>query len=153
MARRLTDQGKLARTLASLPTLPLDDLKQSWRDLFATEPPILIGRTLLTRAIAHRLQEKALGGLKPTVARSLKRVAETLSDGQLPVAAPAALKPGTRLLRQWQGDTHEVIIAEDGVRYRGQVYRSLSEVARVITGARWSGPLFFGLKGQRHDPR
>ena len=62
-----------------------------------------------------------------------------------------ALREDIRLLRQWQGSTHEVIVQEDGVRYRGETYRSLSEVARIITGARWSGPLFFGLKERRRD--
>ena len=149
MARRVTDREGLARELASLPDLPLEALKGRWRDLYQAEPPLRLGRALMIRAIAHRLQENALGGLKPSVARQFTRAAEDVVAGR-PVALPVtAIKPGTRLLREWQGSTHEVIVLESGVRYQGQTWRSLSEVARAITGARWSGPLFFGLKERR----
>ncbi len=145
MRRRAADQEGLARDLARLPDLPLDLLKQRWRELYDAEPPARLGRALLTRAIAYRLQERAAGGLKPAVARLLARVGADIA-ARRPVVPSAAAKPGTRLLRNWQGDTHEVIVLENGVCYRGRTYRSLSEVARAITGARWSGPLFFGLK-------
>lgn len=148
MARRAIDRDGLARDLAGLPDLSPEVLKQRWLELYGAAPPARLGRTLMIRAIAHRLQENALGGLKPSVARQFARAAETVAAGK-PLAAPTTIKPGTRLLREWQGTTHEVIILEAGVRYRGETWRSLSEVARAITGARWSGPLFFGLKGRQ----
>src|SRR6185437_16074609 len=104
--------------------------------------------SLLIRAIAYRLQERAYGGLKPATRRWLARVADHVCAGRAIAAAPAhRIKAGTRLLREWRGVVHEVIVLEEGVLFRGDRYRSLSEVVRVITGSRRSGPLFFGLKG------
>ena len=84
--------------------------------------------------------------LKPGTRRRLARAAEDLAAGKAPSVPKSAIKPGTRLLREWQGVMHEVIVLEDGVQYRGRTWRSLSAVAREITGTRWSGPLFFGLR-------
>jgi len=95
-------------------------------------------------AIACRMQEQILGGLKPATRRFLEKAAEDNVSRQLMIS----IKPGTRLLREWHGVTYEVIVMEDGVQCNGKRYRSLSEAARAITGARWSGPLFFGLKKQ-----
>ena len=98
------------------------------------------------RAVAYRLQERALGGLKPATRRLLERLAAAASaDQPLRLTAPSPLSAGTILMREWQGVTHEVIVLEQGVRYQQKHYRSLSEVARLITGCRWSGPRFFGL--------
>ncbi len=98
-------------------------------------------------AIAYRLQEKTLGGLKPSTRRRLQRVATDAAAGRAGnTASERRIKPGVVLLREWHGVTHQVTVLADGVRLRGQRYRSLSQVARVITGARWSGPRFFGLK-------
>jgi hypothetical protein len=150
MRRRTADRNELARDLASLSAQPLDILKQRWHELYGSEPPKRLGRLMMTRAIAYKIQEQTEGGLKPSVARLFTRISVDIAAGQA-VTPPSAVKTGTRLLRQWQGSTHEVIVQEDGVRYRGETYRSLSEVARIITGARWSGPLFFGLKERRRD--
>lgn len=150
MRRRTADRDELARDLASLSGQHLDILKQRWRELHGAEPPKRLGRAMMTRAIAYRLQEQALGGLRPAVARLFGRISTDIAAGQA-VTTPSTVKTGTRLLRQWQGEIHEVIVQEDGVRYRGETYRSLSEVARTITGARWSGPLFFGLKERHRD--
>jgi len=149
--RRKKNAGQdLAIALAALPGLSLDELKERWLAVYGNPPPPRLGRKLMVRAIAYRLQELALGGLKPTVRRQLDRTAEALQSGQpLPLKAPS-VKPGTRLLREWQGHTHEVIVLEDGVQYQDRTYRSLSAVAREITGARWSGPRFFGLRGADH---
>ena len=106
-------------------------------------------RDLLLRALAYHVQEQELGALKPAVRRRLARAAQDLGLGQTPTAYPSRVKAGTRLIREWQGVVHELIVLEDGVRYRDRTWRSLSAVAREITGARWSGPLFFGLKGRR----
>lgn len=133
-------------TTAGVAVEASDALHQRWVDLFGHPAPAL-GKRLLAGAIGHRLQEKALGGLKPTARRALAQAAGNIAAGEAASAAPSLPKPGTRFIRQWQGQVHEVTVLEDGVAYGGQRYRSLSQVARAITGVRWSGPRFFGLKG------
>ena len=144
MRRHTIDRDKLARELAGLPGLPTEILKRHWRSLYDSDPPVRISRPLLLRSIAHRMQERALGSLKPALCRLLDQVALE----QTPSSPTPIYKPGTRLLRQWHGETHEVILLEDGVQYRGEKIRSLSEVACRITGTKWSGPRFFGLKNR-----
>jgi len=135
----------LASELARLPALDRAELQARWRALYGRNAPVQISRPILIRAIAYRMQEQVLGGLKPATRRLLDKVADDLAAGR-PIAATApALKLGTRLLREWRGKTHEVMVLEDGVEFRGERYGSLSEVARLITGSRWSGPRFFGL--------
>ncbi len=147
MRRGQVDRTALAAELAGLPHLADADLRSRWRDLFGHPPPRL-GRGLLAAAVAYRLQEKALGGLKPSVRRMLAQAAGHAAAGR-PVAPPPPIaKAGTCLIRQWHGEVHEVAVLDDGVLYRGERYRSLSQVARAITGVRWSGPRFFGLQGK-----
>jgi Protein of unknown function (DUF2924) len=153
-----TEPEKLAQGLKELGTRSDDELKERWRNLYETEPPRKIHRSLLIPAIAYRMQENALGALKPSARRHLMRVAGTAPDGrQAPGYPSLSPKPGTVLVRDWGGVTHQVKVLEDGILLRGKRYKSLSEVARVITGARWSGPLFFGLKSatkeQSHGTR
>ncbi len=140
------DAGSLASELARLPSLDRQELADKWRELYGNEPPHKIGSKFLMHAIAYRLQENVYGGLKPATHRYLTKVAAEASTGQKVSAPPAVIKPGTRLLREWHGTMHEVIIQPNGVSWAGKQYRSLSEAARAITGTRWSGPLFFGLK-------
>jgi Protein of unknown function (DUF2924) len=138
---------KLAQDLKDLGTRGGDNLKEYWRNLYQTEPPGKIHRSLLITAIAYRMQENALGGLKPSARRHLTRVAKNAADGrQVPVYPNLSPKPGTVLVRDWRGVTHQVKVLEDGILFRSKLYKSLSEVALVITGSRWSGPLFFGLE-------
>ena len=109
--------------------------------------PAHIGRSFLIRAIAYRLQEQAFGGLKPSTRRLLARVAEEAAAGSSPKRPPVRkAETGTILVREWQGNAHRVTVLDDGVSFNGKRYRSLSEVAREITGSRWSGPRFFGLR-------
>ncbi len=144
---RRIDAGGLASALASLPSLDTHALKARWRTLYSCEPPSHVSRGLLLRAIAYRMQENALGGLTPQTRQILSRVGTDASGAHTVAPSPAPrLSPGTRLVREWQGVTHQVLVLEDGVLYRGQHHRSLSVVARLITGSRWSGPLFFGLR-------
>lgn len=142
MKRRI-DNGGLARELADLPNLDRLGLVEQWQILYGSVPPAGISRSLLLRAIAYRLQEQALGGLKPSTKRFLKKSSQDNLSRLLPAAS---IKSGTRLLREWHGVTYEVIVLDSGIQCNGKQYRSLSEVARAITGTRWSGPLFFGLK-------
>src|SRR6266852_657835 len=123
------------------------NLKQRWRALYGTAAPRRISRDLLIRALAYRIQEKALGGLKPSTRRLLAKVAADASARRpIEVAAEPSLKPGTVLVREWHGTQHQVIVREGGIVFNGKQYKSLSEVAYRITGTKWSGPRFFGLK-------
>jgi len=138
--------------LALLKSLPIKELKQQWRSLYGCEPPHRISRELLTRGVAYRIQEQTFGGLKPSTRRLLERLGSDARCGRpLRLAAAAPASAGTVLMRDWQGATHEVKVLDRGVLYQRKRYRSLSEVARLITGSRWSGPLFFGLRSQRHE--
>ena len=145
----LVDRDKLGAEVAQLEALGLNELRARWRQLYETVPPPRFSRDLLRRAIAYRMQELVLGGLKPATRRLLQRVAaEARARTPIKLAPMRKLEPGAILVREWNGTKHRVVILESGVRFRDQRYRSLSEVARVITGNRWSGPLFFGLKGR-----
>jgi hypothetical protein len=109
--------------------------------------PNCIGRSFLVRAVAYRLQERAFGGVKLSTRRLLARVAEGTAT-EISPKKPQSRKAqtGTLLVREWQGNVHRVTMLDDGVSFNGKRYRSLSEVAREITGSRWSGPRFFGLR-------
>jgi len=144
--KRGMDAGRLASELAGLPVLDRAALVEQWRKLYETEPPDHISRSLLIRAIAYRMQEKVYGTLKPATRRVFEKAVEDVRAGREVKVSAHTAKPGMRLLREWHGVTHEVVILENGVQFQGKCYKSLSEVARAITGARWSGPLFFGLK-------
>jgi Protein of unknown function (DUF2924) len=133
--------------IATLTGASRANLSSRWRVLYDTEPPRRISRELLRRAIAYRLQELALGGLKPATRRLLARVAaDAFSRRPIALSPAPILVPGTVLLRNWHGTEHQVIVRELGVEFQGKQYKSLSQVARRITGSKWSGPLFFGLK-------
>ena len=139
--------------IAGLSDLPRHDLLERWKALYRSKPPKGISRALLIRALAYQLQVKRWGGLTSGSLRRLRKVA----GGSAPEtkAAPSSsrprLQPGARLLREWNGKTHQVEVVETGFLWRGKHYRSLSAVARAITGARWSGPRFFGLQGTRNS--
>jgi hypothetical protein len=134
--------------LAGIARLDISALRANWARHFGHPPPKGLGRHLLELAEAYNVQAEMHGGLKPVVRRTLLRAARPRSD---PADAAAQRKrqsspaPGTRLVRAWHGRSHTVEIKEGGFLYAGRHYRSLSEVARTITGARWSGPRFFGL--------
>jgi hypothetical protein len=139
----------IAKALVRLSELTIFELRGEWRRLHRMPPPMRLSRDLLIRGITYKLQERAYGGLSMATARKLApAAADKLSRGAVKPAPPISLRPGTRLAREWRGVTHMVLIHADGIEWRGQRYRSLSLVARKITGARWSGPRFFGL-GQR----
>jgi Protein of unknown function (DUF2924) len=125
------------------------ELRNEWWRLHRAHPPMRLSRDLLIRGITYKLQERLLGGLSKSILRQLQRL-----DGELEAsdarkrAAPISLKPGTRLVREWHGVTHTVLVHADGFEWKGRRYRSLTVIAREITGARWSGPRFFGLRKQ-----
>lgn len=134
----------IAAELTRLEALTNFELRGEWRRLHGMQPPKSLSRDLLLRGITYKIQEKALGGLSKSLLRKLTSAA--LSSAQHRSPAPRTrVKPGTRLVREWNGETHTVLVYADGVEWRGKRYRSLSVVARAITGAHWSGPRFFGL--------
>jgi hypothetical protein len=149
---------KLAQELKELETRGDDELKHRWSSLYGTKPPQKIHRSLLIAAVAHRMQENALGALKSSVRRHLMQAANNRATPR-PSPHYPCLRPraGTVLVRDWGGVTHQAKVLEDGILFRSKRYKSLSEIARVITGSRWSGPLFFGLKSaakeQNHGNR
>jgi hypothetical protein len=137
----------IAQALARLSELTIFELRGEWRRLHRMPPPMRLSRDLLIRGITYKLQERAYGGLSQATARKLERAsADPLGRGAVKPAPSVSLTPGTRLVREWRGVTHTALIHADGIEWRGQRYRSLSVVAQKITGARWSGPRFFGLR-------
>ena len=135
--------------LAALKTAPVSDLKARWRDLFETEPPPY-NRRFLEHRLAYRIQELAYGGLKPETVERLDALADAI-DGKLSRRRRIENRPisGTRLIREWKGTEHHVTVRDEDFEYQGRPYLSLSAVARAITGTRWNGLVFFGLKNQR----
>jgi hypothetical protein len=148
-------QPKASReALSRLPKLDIRELREEWRGLYKTDASPHLSRELLIRAVAYRMQEVALGGLRPEPQRQLRQIAMELKQtGAAGIRLRRQLKPGTRLMREWQGRTYEVVVLDEGVSWRGTQYRSLSAIARKITGTAWSGPLFFGLKQTRSASR
>jgi hypothetical protein len=144
---------RLEVEIAALPKMNLAQLQAKWRRDLKQAPPPHIRKQLLVPLLAYKLQEQAYGGLKPEVKRRLRELAASFTRDPKRAAARLAdsrqIKPGTRLIRQWEGQTHQVTVCEAGFEYNGEQYKSLSVIARLITGTRWSGPLFFGLKGHR----
>jgi hypothetical protein len=116
------------------------------------QPPHRISRELLTRAVAYRIQEQARGGLKPSTRRLLVRLGNDARGGQpLKFEPTATASAGTVLVRDWHGTAHEVRVLDRGVLYKRKRYRSLTEVARLITGVHWNGPRFFVLRSKRAE--
>ena len=147
--------GTSSLEIGGLADLDNPALRQHWRELYGSHPPARMSRELLIQAIAYRIQERMFGGLSRG-ARTRLAAAQEAAAGARPSRAKTQhqVKPGTRFLREWQGRTHEVTATTDGrFFFRDSTYRSLSEIAREITGTRWSGPAFFGLKqaSGKHD--
>jgi hypothetical protein len=142
--------------IAALKTAPIAELKRKWRDLFDTEPPPY-NRRFLEHRLAYRIQELAYGGLSAETLNRLRRLAEELDGGNRMVRRQRAdhgLRPisGTRLIREYQGIEHCVTVRDEDFEYQGRPYKSLSAIARAITGTRWNGLLFFGLKNREARP-
>jgi hypothetical protein len=123
-------------------------LRAEWRRLFGDDPPRL-SRDLLVRALAYRVQERAVGGLSRASLKCLRELAEN-PEGIGPPPDPAAsLRPGAKLVREWHGRTHVVVVTNTGFDFAESSYQSLTQIAKLITGAHWSGPRFFGLTNRQ----
>ncbi len=147
----MTTHDPIPARLAALKTATTPELKAQWRDLFDSEPPPFNRRYLESR-LAYRIQELAYGGLKPETIRRLERLGEELDGGDRKksrMRADTMPIAGTRLIREWQGVEYVVTVTAEGFEWQGRPYRSLSAIARAITGTRWNGWIFFGLKNRR----
>jgi hypothetical protein len=143
----MSGTADLATRLVALRGKSHATLRAEWRRLYRSEPPKRVSRDLLELGVAWKLQERALGGMSAALKRRIADLAKTMeTKGDLARARAVTLKPGARLMREWRGETHDVRVLEDGFEWRGQRWRSLSAIAREITGTQWSGPRFFGLE-------
>lgn len=144
------DTDPIPARLAALKTAPMPELRAQWRELFETEPPRYNRRALENR-LAYRIQELAHGGLKPETLRRLEILGEQYDGDNITtrrIRHDAKPVTGTRLIREYQGVEHTVTVIADGYEWQGRPYRSLSAIARAITGTRWNGLVFFGVKRQ-----
>lgn len=139
----------LSRKIATLPDLNKTQLLKIWAENFAQGPPPKLRKEIMVPVLAYRMQEREFGGLSHGARKRLKEIAQSLRKEKPPndIATPN-LVTGTRLIRSWHGQVHEVLSTDRGYEYRGTNYGSLSKIAREITGTRWSGPAFFGTKGK-----
>lgn len=137
--------NSLHKEFEALAVMKPPELRARWREVYRSVAPD-IGPDLLRRGIAYRLQERGKGGLTGITRREIERLVKRLeqAEGALGSSTPA-LKPGTRLVRSWHDKMHQVLVLEDAFEFEGRRYVSLSQIARDITGAHWSGPRFFGL--------
>lgn len=135
--------------LDRLATAPIVELRKRYREVLRTDPPKAFGPDLLRRSIAHRIQEKAYGGLPGPTKRLLDQLVRAMAakpNGRLEL--PRRIKPGSELVRTWKGKTYRVVVRPDGFAYDGKTYAGLSEIASLIAGSNWNGPRFFGLRSK-----
>ncbi|MEM7222742.1 MAG: DUF2924 domain-containing protein [Pseudomonadota bacterium] len=139
----------MAAKLKALEGMTYDELRSEWRRLYRAQPPKRVARDFLVLGVAWKIQELVYGGLGAATKRRLADMAKSMEqDGDLARSRIARLKPGAKLMREWRGETHTVLVLEDGFEWQGNRCRSLSVIARKITGTHWSGPRFFGLNGK-----
>ena len=138
--------------LDRLLVMPIAQLRVRYREIFRTEPPKAFGPDLLRRSIAHRIQEKAYGGLSRSAQRLLDQMMQAyVAKPGGKIVLPRRIKPGSVLVREWKGKSHRVTVLADGFVYDGDTYSNLSEIAVLITGTRWNGPRFFGLRAKSQE--
>jgi hypothetical protein len=147
MPDTIEQNAAIEKGLAELSQNPIQQLRQRWRTMFRTDPPAAFGPDLLRRSIAQRIQEQHYGGLSVSAQRQLNQVVKAMAskpDGRIEL--PRRIKTGAVLVRTWKDKSHRVTVLDDGFSFEDRTYSSLSEIAREITGTRWSGPKFFGLR-------
>ena len=148
-SRAGTGSADLHRRISALEEMALADLRAEWMRVLKTSPHLRLTADLLRRGIAFRLQEAASGGCGAGTLRKLASAAGRLKPK---ARAPAEMKAGTTLIREWHGRTHTVFVTAEGFDYEGRRYSSLTSIAREITGAAWSGPRFFGVRARPGSP-
>jgi Protein of unknown function (DUF2924) len=140
---------QLRAELDGLQTLSSDELAERWRALYGSDLPARLRRPLIILALAYRLQEKAFGGLKPATRRLLETATGRSRKPRSARQSKRSVQTGAVLVREWHGTKHQVTVLKDGFMFKGRHFESLSKIARDITGTRWSGPLFFGLRSRQ----
>jgi hypothetical protein len=144
------DQSSLDTKLLAISELSVDELREAWKANFTDVAPSIRSRAILCQLFAWRVQTDAIGGLDSATARSLTKIGETLQrDGSYEPKIRCGFSTGMVFSREWKGIVHKVTVVADGLQYLGKRYRSLSDIARTITGTRWSGPRFFGLEQKK----
>ena len=142
--------GAIEAGLASLSGLPIGELRTIWRDRLGCESPKLRSRSVLLNELAWRIQAEAFGDFDSVTERRLTEIGQTLErDGDYEPKIRRDFSPGVVLTREWKGTIHKVTVMAQGFQYLGKRYKSLSDIARTITGTRWSGPRFFGLEQKK----
>ncbi len=142
-------EDAVAVKLQTLAEMNYDSLRAEWRRLYRAPPPKRVSRDLLMLGVGWKVQERAYGGLGVATKRRLADLAKTMErNGDVTRNRIARPKPGAKFVREWRGEIHRVIVLEDGYEWKGTQWRSLSAIAREITGVHWSGPRFFGLDGK-----
>ena len=153
--------ASVVKQIVDLEQMSIADLRQRWAQLVGTDPP-RYNREFLVRRLAHRLQELTHGGLSQVARDGMDRLLEEAgydgigaASGHRQSSRGQCLRPvpGTRLIREWHGERHEVTVVQGGFEHRGQRYRSLTAVATAITGTHWNGPLFFGLREKPQEEK
>jgi hypothetical protein len=146
MAQRTIDTAAIEAEVDQIQSLGIDALRARWRMLFGAVPSKGLSKDLVGRMIAYRIQEEAFGGLDRETVKLLDR----LAGGEKPNEFNGRLKPGTVLVREYDGERHTVTVVPDGFLWRDTTYSSLSIIAQAITGTKWNGPRFFGLRVPSH---
>ena len=137
-------------SLSAIAQMNSAGLRIEWQKLFGSIPANRLSRDLMHRVVANRLQETALGSNANKIKKKLFGYRDQIiKTGSVKIATDIQIKPGTKLLREWNAETHSVLVLDNGFEYRGERFKSLSKIAKHITGAHWSGPRFFGLKKQQ----
>jgi hypothetical protein len=140
---------QIAKRLADLPELSKTALCDLWKQFFGASQPPKLRRDLMIPILGYRLQEQAFRSLSAGARGRLRHLSRALErDSDSAITSAPQIRPGTRLVRQWRDQVHLVNVEANGYEYQGARYQSLSEIACLITGTRWSGPLFFGLKSK-----
>jgi Protein of unknown function (DUF2924) len=147
MSRRELEKAALEAEIARLPDLGHDELRKRWKLLFGHAAPTSLRRKFMARAVAYQMQVVAYGGLSAATKRRLREIASAISSGdRTGVISGVQIRPGTQLIRQWQNTTHTVMVLNEGFALDGRTYKSLSAIAKAITGTNWNGYAFFGIK-------
>lgn len=145
MDQRTIDPAAIEAEVDKITSLGIDALRVRWRLMFGATPPKGLTKDIMGRMIAYRIQEEAFGGLDRETVKLLDRLAR----GEKPNELNRRLKPGTVLLREYEGERHTVTVVPGGFLWRDETYSSLSTIAHAITGTKWNGPRFFGLRERR----
>ncbi|MDX2308776.1 MAG: DUF2924 domain-containing protein [Hyphomicrobium sp.] len=145
-AHERAESKSIEAELAALGNMNAPNLRKEWARLNRSHPPKKLSRKLLQLGVAWKLQERAFGGLSAVTKRQIADLAQAMeAKVDLTRARTVRLRQGARLIREWDGETHEVLVVADGFQWRGRTWRSLSVIAREMTGTHWSGPRFFGI--------